>query len=82
MWCVADIHNCMCHIMCKRVSDSNFNQAVMAKYQFFTKLPQISYIHKSPNFYSIIGIFRPTASALKILWQEDVRNVLFHFCQL
>ena len=46
MWCVVDNHNCMCHISAKGFLDSNYNQAVIQKNQFFklSKLPQISHI--------------------------------------
>ena len=30
--------------------DSNFNKQLMTEYQFLTKLPQISDIHKNRNF--------------------------------
>ena len=41
-WCASDNHNNMCHICAKELLDSNFNQAVISKYQFLTKLPQMS----------------------------------------
>ena len=40
----------MCHICAKGFLDLNFSEAVidkiLTKYQFFTKLPQISHNHK------------------------------------
>ena len=61
--------------------DSNFNLAVMTKYLIFTKLPQISHIHKNRNFKVKLERDRPTARSLSILWQGHVRNLLFNFCQ-
>ena len=34
-----------------------FIKQLLTKYQIFTKLPQISHIHRNRNFLSIIGIF-------------------------
>ena len=39
----------MCHPCVKGILDSDFNKAVMDKYQIFKKLPQISHIHKNLN---------------------------------
>ena len=47
MWCGADKHNYMCHICEKGSLDSNFSKSVIDKISFFfTKLPEISHIHK------------------------------------
>ena len=49
MWFVADIHNDMCDICTtKDFLDSNFKQ-LFTKYPIFTKLSQISHIHKNCN---------------------------------
>ena len=40
MWCAEDNHTYMCHII----------KQFLTKYQFFTKLPQISHIHKNHDF--------------------------------
>ena len=42
--------NYMCHICAKEILDLNFNLAVIEKYQFFTKLSQISHFHKKHIF--------------------------------
>ena len=51
----------------------------------------IKFSRYCPKFHSFTNIvifqvyfqlFRPTASFLLILWQGNVRNTLFHFCQL
>ena len=47
----------MCHTWAKEFSDSNFNEAVIEKYQFFTKLPQIPHIHINRNFFKYICNF-------------------------
>ena len=50
MWCATDNHNYMCHICAKELLDSNFNLAVIDKYQIFKKIPQILHNHKNRNF--------------------------------
>ena len=65
MCCAADNHNYMCHICAREFLDSNFNQAVIDKYPIFSKLPQISHIHKNHNFLKVyLQLFRPSASYL------------------
>ena len=80
MWCTADNHNNMCHIIyAKGFLDLNYNQAVIGKYQIFTKLPKISDIHKNRNFEVWLETDRPTASSFLILLQGHKRKLLFHF---
>ena len=55
--CAKDNHNYMSSMYEKEFSNSNFNLAVIAKYRFFKKLPQISQVHKSYYFLSKIEIF-------------------------
>ena len=47
--CVEDNHNYMSNMGEKEFSDSNLKK-LLAKYQFFKKLPQISHIHNYHNF--------------------------------
>ena len=49
MWCASDNHNNMRHVRAKELLDILIKQ-LFTKYQFLTKLPQISYIHKNHNF--------------------------------
>ena len=41
---------CMCPICATECLNSNFYEAVIGKYQFFMKLPQISHTHKKVKF--------------------------------
>ena len=50
MWCAADNQNDMCHTCAKGFLDLDFNEVVINKISFFTKLPQISQIHKNHIF--------------------------------
>ena len=65
MWCASETHNNMRHICAKELLDLNFNLAVIYKYQFLVKLPQISHIHKNQYMFKYDWIFfRLTASFL------------------
>ena len=58
IYCAADIHNYMCHIYVQKdFQIRTLIKQLLIKYQIFTKLPQISHIHKNRNFLSIIGTF-------------------------
>ena len=51
IWCAVDNHNYICHIYVQKQFVSNFNLVdIDKKNQFFTKLAQISHIHKNRNF--------------------------------
>ena len=58
MWCVADNHNYMSHTCAKGFLDSNFDYAVIGKYQILNLnkiTPNFTYSQKL--FLSIIGTF-------------------------
>ena len=57
MCCTADNHNYVCHICAKECLNSIFNKQLLPEYHIFTKLPQISYIHKNRTFLSITRTF-------------------------
>ena len=57
MRCVADNHNCMCHICAEGFLDSNFNEAVTDKISIFHKIAPNFTFPKNRNFLSIIGTF-------------------------
>ena len=46
--------------MQKTIKIRTLIKQLFTKYQFSTKLPQISHIHKNHNFLSIIGTFKGT----------------------
>ena len=46
MWCAADNNNNTSHTCVKGILDSILIQQLLTEYQFFTKFPQISHIHK------------------------------------
>ena len=50
MWCAAGNDNYMSYTCAKGILDRTLIKQLLTKYQFFTKLPQISHIHKNRNF--------------------------------
>ena len=69
--------------MCKRVF--KFELQLRSYWQNIKFSRYCSKFHifiKIVIFQVYLQLFRPTASALYILWQGHIRNTLFHFCQL
>ena len=48
---------------------------LLTKYQIFTKLPQVSHIHKNRDFESIGQLLL----SYNFFWQGHVKNLLFYF---
>ena len=77
MRCAADNHN---YMMCKIIFlDLNFNWAVIDKIVIFTKLPEISHIHKNRIFKSIFETFLDQLLHLYKFYGRDMSGILFSF---
>ena len=69
--------------MCKRIF--KFEPQFSSYWQnikFSRYCPKFHIFTNIAIFQVYLQLFRPTASSLWILWQGNVRNTLFHFCQL
>ena len=69
--------------MCKRIFKFELQlSSYWPNFNFSRYCPKFHIFTNIVIFQVYLQLFRPTASSLQILWQEHVRNTLFHFCQL